>query len=673
MSFSRTGFFWIILLPVFVAGSYAGPVSSAQDSVVFHSEAERLFQEGVEHFAAGEYQDAGRVFLEIIRDFPQSHRITAALLMAAKVDYHRGAYRESVRRLRIFLDLYPKSSYLDNVYYTLGLNYYQLRRYEEAATQFLSALQTTNDRTIRSRSALWLEKLAAGQLSIGRLQLLLGDARHDEARALLAVSLAEKIFRSGDAKTAEELLVPVSRMSPTIRSVGQALELLERIHKGGVLKIGVILPLMQKGTDAAEKEVGEELLQGIKLATEEYNRISTPKVSLEIRDSERDPQRASHATEDLCTDNDIVAIVGPAHSREVLLSALIANARGVPMISPTATANGITEAGPYIFQANPSIEVRGRALAQYARTQLGARTYAILAPNDEIGKSMVESFQDEAQQLGGEIYAVQWYEPGTTDLRTQFMAIRRQAFAKVEQFVVDFSAKQKNTDLAKMLRWGISQRTLDSLVQRGAAPSVDFLFGEHGKRIADSLKIPVQPMRLKVDSLEIPVRNLDVLFVPIASAEEIGIVSSQIRYFNFQSVLLGGGEWYDVGELEQHRQYTNGIIFPTDSYWREEDENYRAFETRYLQSFGEKPKKNSLYSYDVMKALLKVLSEGARQRKEVAQSLAALKAFEGIHLTISFTEKRVNGVVSILQYKGRVIVRLGEMDIATGQFWSGQE
>lgn len=673
MSFSRAVFFSVTLFAALTAMSSAGPASVTQDSVVFQAEAERLFQEGLERFAAGEYDRAGRAFDEIIRDFPQNHRITAALLMAAKVDYHRKAYRESVRRLKTVLDLYPESSYLDNVRYTLGLNYFQLRRHEEAATEFLGALQTTNDRTIRSRSAVWLEKLAAGQLSIAHLRLLLGNANNDEARALLTVPLAEKIFRSGDARAAEELLVPVSRMSPTIRSAGRALQLLERIHKGGVLKIGVILPLMEQGTQPGGKEVGRELLEGIKLATEEYNQISTPKVSLEIRDSERDPQRAARATEDLCADNEIVAIVGPAHSEEFSLSASIANARGVPVVSPTATANGITSAGPYVFQANPNIDVRGRALAHYARGQLGARTFAILAPNDEIGRSMVESFEDEARQSGGEIFAVQWYEPGTTDLRTQFMAIRQQAFARVEQFEVDFSTKPKNADLAKMLRWGVPQRTLDSLVKRGSAPSVDFLFGENGKRIADSLKIPVQPMRLKVDSLEIPVGNVDLLFVPIASAEEIGVLSSQIRYFNFQSTLLGGGEWYDVVELEQHRRYTNGIIFPTDSYWREEDEDYRAFEERYQRSFGEKPTKNSLYSYDVMKALLKVLSEGARHRDDIARSFAALKAFEGIHSTISFTEKRVNGVVSILQYKGRVIVRLGEMDIATGRFWSGRE
>ena len=59
--------------------------------------------------------------------------------------------------------------------------------------------------------------------------------------------------------------------------------------------------------------------------------------------------------------------------------------------------------------------------------------------------------------------------------------------------------------------------------------------------------------------------GIDALFVPIASADEIPIVSSQIKYFNIQAQMLGTGDWNDVAMLDLNRQYTDGIVFFADS------------------------------------------------------------------------------------------------------------
>jgi ABC-type branched-subunit amino acid transport system substrate-binding protein/TolA-binding protein len=643
------------------------------DSLIYQDAAERRFQQALQQFEAGAFEDAAQNFLQIVRDFPRNHRATAAYLMAAKANYRRGAYRESIKILRTLLDLYPTSSLADNIHYTLGVNYYHLRRYEEAAAEHLAALRVTKDPLLKERSERWLDKLAASALSIGQLQLLLEEQHSDNAKAILTVHLAEKIFRSGDARTAEELVRPIAETTPRANYTARALELLERIRTGGVLKIGVLLPLLQNSSQAADREAGEDLLAGIQLAAEEYNLVALPKVSLEIRDTERNPNIAARLTAELADDREVVAIVGPAHSAEAVQAAVVANGRGVPLLTPTATADGIAAVGNSIFQFNPDYRTRGRVMAQYATKQLGARTVAVLAPTDAVGKSQAETFIEEVQRHGAQVVDVQWYDPGATDLRQQLAAIRQKAFALLDPYVIDFSAKLKNVELNKLLQYGVPQRTLDSLVERGATASVSFLLGPNGKRVADSLRIPTQYIRPKVDSLAIPVKTVDVLYLPIASPEEIGVVSSQVRYFNFQSTLLGGGEWNDLFELEQHRQYTNGIIFPSDSYWSEGDEQYRAFAARFEHRFGKKPNRNALYSYDAMKALLKVIADGARQRQEIAFSLSGMQSFPGVHSFISFTSSRVNGVLSILQYRGRSITRLGILDSVTGQWIFGRE
>ncbi|HEY4612474.1 MAG TPA: penicillin-binding protein activator, partial [Bacteroidota bacterium] len=422
---------------------------------MFRQEVEQLFHEGVRQFSASDYAPAARTFEELVREYPESHRITAALLMEAKARYFLGMYRESVRLLRTLFDLYPESSYTDDAHYTLGLNYFRLRRYEEAAGEFLVALQTTDDKKLSTRSEEWLDQLASESLSIGHLQLLLAEASNDEAKALLTVHLAARIFRSGDAKTAEELIRPITQMPPRIRFVGEALKLLERISKGGVLKIGVLLPLVQNAQQESEKQAGQDLLEGVRFAVEEYNQAALPKLSLEIRDTEYDADIASRQTAELCADKDVVALVGPALSKEAFLSASIANYRGVPMVTPTATAQGIAATGKHIFQANPDFDVRGRALAQYAMSQLGARTVAVLAPDDEVGRAQTDAFLAEATANGADVVSVQWYTPDTTDLRQQLMAIRTGALQKLDRYFVDFTSKPRPTELEAMLQWGI--------------------------------------------------------------------------------------------------------------------------------------------------------------------------------------------------------------------------
>jgi len=42
-----------------------------------------------------------------------------------------------------------------------------------------------------------------------------------------------------------------------------------------------------------------------------------------------------------------------------------------------------------------------------------------------------------------------------------------------------------------------------------------------------------------------------------------------------------------------------------------------------------------------------------------------VEGFEGLHSQISFSKNRVNTCLSVLQYKGRQILHIGQIDLAT--------
>ena len=171
---------------------------------------------------------------------------------------------------------------------------------------------------------------------------------------------------------------------------------------------------MLKSDRPASHEFGSEFLEGIQYAVEEYNETALIKVHLDVRDTERDPATAARQVSDLCSNEKISAIIGPILSTEALACVGIANERGVPIVTPTATANGMTLLGAKFFRQIRIMKPEEKIAALYAYHELKAKTFAVLAASDAIGRQLAEAFIQEVHDLGGDMVQVVWYEPGAT-------------------------------------------------------------------------------------------------------------------------------------------------------------------------------------------------------------------------------------------------------------------
>lgn len=654
---------WIRISCVLVALSVSSLYAQWQDSVVFNPRAEEIFQRAVGFYELQQYDTAAFVFQQLLGEYPRNHRATAAYVMGAKAWYQKGDYRLSIQLLKDLLDLYPHSLYTADAYYTLARNYIQLQRYEDAAVALIRARDRATDTLLIPLTEKALEELTSEKIALNELELIQKEASTDITRSLLVLRQAEATYRQGDVMGAQRLLQSIATLPPTLKYVQQALTLMETIQKRGIVKIGVLLPLMVKSERTPFREVGAEFLEGIRAAIDEYNQTAIVRVALDVRDSERDPTVAARSVADFASDEAVSVIVGPILSNEALASAGIANERGVPLITPTATANGIAGFGPFIFQANPDYEVRGRIAAQYALDTLKAKRLAVLAPSDAVGRQLVEAFVEEAKRGGAEIIAQQWYAPNAEDVRSEIESIRRAAMALQETTYIDFSMKIKRSEVERILNYGVPQHLLDSLLERQLPAPVELLFGPRGKIIADSLHLPLKVVTPKYDSLVYPVTNIDAIFVPLTSSDEIPVVSSQLKYYNIQAQILGTGDWYDVNELDQNRQYTDGVIFFVDSYVDIQNPRYQEFSLRYQQlTKGKLPTTNSLIGYDVIKLILQALEEGSTRRADVAVALARAR-YDGWHCRIVFSPKRVNTAMNILRYKSRTLQHLGILQL----------
>jgi ABC-type branched-subunit amino acid transport system substrate-binding protein len=653
---------FIITFIIFLSVIYSFTAYPQDRHVLYSQRAEDLFRSGVYAYEQGNYNHALEDFNSILDIGDITHRTTAAYLMSAKSMIELGQNRDAFRRLTRFLDRFKNSLYEDDAYFTIGIALLRDGRYQDALYRFLVTVEKTNKIELRNQAQQYLSYITDNLITLSELEIMYDEARTEYDRGFFAYSLSKRYAARGNIATARSLLEHAVEEHWQHPLIGEFRLLLENIEKGVSLKIGVILPLMIDQPDDPLRLLGREMLQGIQFAVDEHNAKSDIRLYLDVRDSRRLPSVSARQVQDLVRDPEIVAIVGPVFSDEAFAAAGVANTSGVPLVTPTATANYIADIGRYIFQTNPDYRNRGRAMARYAVEQLGLSTLAVLAPIDSHGQDIANGFIEEVNRLDGAYIAVnEWYRTGETNFRQQFNTIRTRGLQDSMHLYISFSGPIRQEDIMKLASQGVSLSRLDSFVEKESIISVIDLLGEDGPRIVDSLGISVIRNDLYVDSLHIPIESIDAIYLPITSSDDMGIVSAQTAYYNIKAQLLGSGEWHDIYALEENRRYVNNAYFASDSFWDTNDSTYIEFFDLFTETMHSRPTRNTLIGYDTMKLVSMLVREGATSRDAIAEALSSGIFYRGIHSPIVMGKNRVNTAKSILRYVNNQIIKIGEI------------
>lgn len=177
--------------------------------------------------------------------------------------------------------------------------------------------------------------------------------------------------------------------------------------------IGVILPLTGDGA-----VYGQGIKKGIDFAYNSLPELDKKKVKVIYEDSKMNTKDAIAAFEKLFSFDKCDVIIGPFSSSEVLAIAPKANKKQVVILTPTATAPSITNAGDYIFRIIPSDEYDGSVMSEYAVKALKNSTFVILYANNDYGTGMKESFTNHANKIGAKVLNTFSFGTGTTDFKT---------------------------------------------------------------------------------------------------------------------------------------------------------------------------------------------------------------------------------------------------------------
>jgi len=191
------------------------------------------------------------------------------------------------------------------------------------------------------------------------------------------------------------------------------------------IKIGGVGPVTG---DAAT--FGVSTKNGMMMAVDEWNTkggvFNGRKVKLIFEDDKGDPAEGATVYTKLIQQDNVVAIVGTVMSKVTLAGAPIAQAAGIPMISPTSTNEKVTLVGDYIFRACFIDPFQGTVGANFAFKDLKAKkAAAIFDIGNDYTKGLAENFKATFEKLAGKgsVVAYEGHPSGATDFKAQLTKI----------------------------------------------------------------------------------------------------------------------------------------------------------------------------------------------------------------------------------------------------------
>lgn len=166
---------------------------------------------------------------------------------------------------------------------------------------------------------------------------------------------------------------------------------------------------------------------GVKLAFEEINKaggVLGKQINYIPLDEKGDPTEATNAYRKLVNQDKVVAIIGDVTSKPAAAVAQASQQDNIPILTATATALNVTEAGKNIFRVCFTDPEQGDIMANYVK-KLGKKTAAVIYDtSDDYSKGLRDSFKETAAELGITVAADEGFAKGAVDFRPQLTNIK---------------------------------------------------------------------------------------------------------------------------------------------------------------------------------------------------------------------------------------------------------
>jgi branched-chain amino acid transport system substrate-binding protein len=161
--------------------------------------------------------------------------------------------------------------------------------------------------------------------------------------------------------------------------------------------IGVMAPITG---DAAS--IGTEQLNFTKLAVSQYNEEHGTDFELVEGDTQLDPAQASTVAQRFVSDDDILAVIGPAGSQEVEAVGPLFTRENVGFVGASATRTSLTTSGdfPTFHRVVPNDDAQGPTIANFIVDEIGAESVFIIDDQTSYATGLADSATAALEEAG---------------------------------------------------------------------------------------------------------------------------------------------------------------------------------------------------------------------------------------------------------------------------------
>lgn len=577
----------------------------------------RVFTKAKKYYAAEEYDSV----IKIIRGYLKKHgkdmdtEHLVPLLLEALIRKENIPYFEKLSR--IYKRKFPNSRFIPRLLYLEGVLKAKQRDYDAAVSNFAESSRKGVSHELDSLIVLNVEKICEKIYKEWDFRRL---ARHTNSypqkiKEVVAFYNIRRNYDIGKEEKAESMAEKYRETHPESPYSVKAKRFKRKTHRGmkGLLRIGLLVPLTGDNAD-----IGKYVMQGVKLAVEQYNKSHESNVELVIMDTKGDMIVTAEKIHDIINKHGISVIIGPVLSSNAIVAAsAVMNNPDVTMITPTATDNGIASLGKNIFQMNVTLSSLARKIARYAVEYLNIREFAILAPINEYGKILASDFKEEILRLECTVVAEEYFDENASDFRLQFESLRKK-----------FTQK-------RWAKLGMGEIIIDSM------ENMTFL---NRKRIGSYLE----------DSTI----EIGGFFIP-AEAQNVVKIAHQVYFHQIQTQLLGATGWHNSATILGGGRYVENAILSTSFETDANNKQWISFSSEYKNMFRERPNRiASPLGYDAANIVLNAIEEN-KDAELIADFIGSVRDYHGISGIISLNNREgMNAEAAILKISNRKFIRI---------------
>lgn len=394
---------------------------TAQDS----EEADINFQfnNALKHYNSGNYSESINLFNNIIQNSGLNSRTTISFIFKSQALQKSARDNEALVTLNQFLNLYPSSRYIDEARMLKAKIYISNENYNDAFEELILLISTSDSESYINNAKKIAEEIGTGFVSSSLIEKQIRNTSFEKIRPLLMYIKAESLIYNGNIADGMLELNDISNNYPGTTDGEKAQKLYSSVTKNPQFRnssalIGVMLPLYLSSNNTGRTPV-TEILEGIKFAVSEFNRVHSQKIGLIIRDTKRDKFAIDEIAQEFMKVPAIKTVIGPVFSDEVIETGKAFKDSKISVISPTATDNDLVGSNNNIYQANPSFSVRGKTMADYIFFIEKKNDIGVISSNEGYPVKLARAFIDEFQSLGGRIVAHEVYQSGSVEINNQ--------------------------------------------------------------------------------------------------------------------------------------------------------------------------------------------------------------------------------------------------------------